>query len=129
MFHLLSDYVVFPFYQVAGVIFVAYSAWRHYRWRHPRHSARPGGGLTDAARVRIIRGEVSMARLGSVFVVTSLVLLQINQGAMDVLYPHFRSRAFVNLIDVLALFYLCFVNPWSRNLIHVRWGRAANLRE
>jgi len=70
---------------------------------------RPRGGATLSVR----RGPESHRRLGLVYGFTSVITLQLINSS-EAFKGH---KVFLSFVDLLILFYLCFINGWFRNMV------------
>ena len=77
------------------------AAWARQRQRHSNLKA------------EIIRGPESKRRFGVVYGFASVIALQVINSS-EAFKGH---KVLLSLLDLLFLFYLCFLNSWSRGMI------------
>lgn len=113
--HIFSDCYIFVLFQ--GMIILA----AIYAYLHDVAARR----RKSAFAVDVLRGDISMEKLGSAFAGILLIVLQIN--AMYFAQEANVLRAFsivINMFDVLCIAWLCFRSISSRNWILEQFRRA-----
>lgn len=115
MSHIFSDGYIFVVFQGMLILAVIYAYLRDMMARRRKSAFTP----------EVLRGNISMEKLGSAFAGTVLIVLQIN--AMYFAQEANALRAFsvvINMLDVLCIAWLCFRSISSRNWILDQFHRA-----
>jgi hypothetical protein len=119
----LSDSITFVLMQVSLLVTVVAAFLNSAAANRPKDDTATGGGLKADATV--VRGEPSMRALGATAGFAVVVIALINGSAFN--HEKFWFKDFsvlINLLDTLAILYLCFWCGWSRTKIVAMFGEA-----
>jgi hypothetical protein len=105
---MMSNNFFFPLFQFAILALLVYAVWRDYRPIVP-------SGITAT----VTRGSESMEILKRYTgLVIAAIITVVNKSVFDDKDSDWRHwSAFINLFDLCAVVYLCYVSPFGRNFI------------
>lgn len=118
----MTDPFAFPLFQAAIVGACLYGMYRERKALRKK----PGPVSVSGA---VTRADESFKRFGVAYGFLSILVLQVNNSALNNVAWLEGNNTIVNVLDLIALIYLCFYNSWFRNLIVRLYSSAREKKE